>query len=335
MLVVFFVRIGIDIGHWFRVMPGLVEKQNEKLAEDAASGRAIEKLIKEDMRQIDVEMQETLAQTPDEKGKEAVRRRYERIRQGSKQQMEQKAQDLIRAEEGIRPDTSPSALLWHFFTQSPSSNPQDVGIMPALMGSILLGLITLACAVPLGVGAAIYLEEYRSASRLARFIQLNINNLAGVPSIVYGVLGTYVFVELIFKPLESDTIAARNVIGGGMTLAMLTLPVIIIAAQEAIRTVPSSLRHAAFALGATRWQVIRNVVLPAGMPGIMTGIILAMSRALGEAAPLVFFGALLFVNHDPTLFSRFTILPMQIFGWASRPQEVFLYNAALASAVLL
>ena len=154
---------------------------------------------------------------------------------------------------------------------------------------------------------------------------------------MYGILGAFVFVEMVFKNIESDTngIAARNVLGGGMTLALLTLPMIIVAAQEAIRAVPLSLRHASLALGATKWQTVWRVVLPSAMPGTLTGIILAISRALGEAAPLVMFGALLFVDHNPTLFSRFTVLPMQIFGWSDRPAEAWLYNAGLASTILV
>jgi phosphate transport system permease protein len=164
--------------------------------------------------------------------------------------------------------------------------------------------------------------------------------------VVYGILGAFVFVELIFKPLENhypDTFAARNVMGGGLTLGLLTLPVVIVSAQEAIRAVPSSLRHGAYALGATHWQTIWGVVLPMARPGILTGTILSLSRAIGEAAPLVLFGALLFVNQDPSLFSRFTVLPMQIFGWADQPAitidgesiDIWRYNAALASVVLL
>jgi phosphate transport system permease protein len=210
--------------------------------------------------------------------------------------------------------------------------------MPALFGSIYLAIITLLIAVPLGVGAAIYLEEYRSDSWLARIIQVNINNLAGVPSVMYGILGAYLFVDLIFKPLLGDDnpqLAARNLLGGGMTLALLTLPVIIVSSQEAIRAVPVSLRHAAYALGATRWQTIWTVVLPAALPGTLTGMILALCRALGEAAPLVLFGAILFVTQRPTLFSRFTVMPLQIFDWSNEPTRAWQYNAALASTVLV
>ena len=203
----------------------------------------------------------------------------------------------------------------------PSSEPEEAGILPALLGSIYLGVITVLIAVPLGVGTALYLEEY-SGNWLAKVIQINISNLAGVPSVVFGILGAFIFVELIFKPMESPVIAARNVLGGGMTLALLTLPVVIVAAQEAIRAVPVSIRHGAYAApGATKWQTTWRLVLPCSLPGILTGAILAMARAMGEAAPLVLFGALLFVNQEPTLFSRFTVLPMQVFGWADRPRH--------------
>lgn len=335
MLVVFFWRIGTDVAYWFQTMPALVEQRNEVLAEKAAEARKLESLIAREMLEIDEEMAQELRAAGTAKEKDEIRKDYAKIRARRTSDKRATAQELLRDESDIRPHPSPVDLLGYFLTHSPSNEPQDVGIMPALLGSIYLGLITLLFAVPLGVGAAIYLEEYRASSWLAHVIQVNINNLAGVPSVMFGILGAFVFVEFIFKPLESPTIAARNVLGGGLTLALLTLPVIIIASQEALRTVPSSLRHAAYALGATRWQVVQKVVLPSSLPGILTGIILALSRALGEAAPLVLFGALLFVNHNPTLFSRFTVLPMQIFGWADRPADVWRYNAALASAVLI
>ncbi|MCI0379460.1 MAG: phosphate ABC transporter permease PstA, partial [Gemmataceae bacterium] len=244
-------------------------------------------------------------------------------------------------------ETSGWSVFTHFLSHGPSSQPQDAGIYPALLGSLWVGLITLLFAVPVGVGAALYLEEYKHSGWLGKLIQVNINNLAGVPSVVYGILGAFVFVELIFKQLENaypdSGIAARNVLGGGLTLGLLTLPVVIVAAQEAIRAVPSSIRHGAYALGATHWQVIWHNVLPMARPGILTGTILSLSRAIGEAAPLILFGALLFVNQDPSLFTRFTILPMQIFGWADRPAvtvdgetiEIWKYNAAMAIVVLM
>ena len=167
--------------------------------------------------------------------------------------------------------------------------------------------------------------------------QATVANLAGVPSVVYGILGGFVFVDMIFKPLSlyHEGIAPRNLLGGGLTLGLLTLPVIIVAAQEAIRAVPNSIRMGAYALGATKWQTIWQQVIPLAWPGILTGTILALSRAIGEAAPLVLFGALLFVNQTPSLFSRFAVLPMQIFGWSDRPEEVWLYDAAMGCIVLM
>jgi len=279
------------------------------------------------------------------------------------------------AELGIRADTSPWALAAAFVTNVPSNAAQDAGIWPALLGSVWLALITILVAVPIGVGAALYLEEYRHTGWLSRIIQVNINNLAGVPSVVFGILGGFVFVEMIFKPIHLHQaqvlyaysldaaaafslwdrlllwlppVASRNVLGGGLTLGLLTLPVVIIATQEAVRAVPDSIRHGSYALGATHWQTIWHHVLPMARPGILTGTILAISRAIGEAAPLVLFGALLLVQQSPTLFSGFTVMPMQIFNWADRPPvleadaagnmvaiDMWRYNAAFASVLLL
>jgi phosphate transport system permease protein len=209
-----------------------------------------------------------------------------------------------------------------------------------------LSLIMMLFAVPVGTAAALYLEEYKTSGRLARIIQTNINNLAGVPSVVYGIMGAFVFVELIFKPLHlwNEGISVRNVIGGGMTLGLLTLPVVIVSAQEAIRAVPNSIRQGAYALGATHWQCIWTQVLPLARPGIMTGTILAVSRAIGEAAPLILFGATTFIAYTPNPFSEFTVLPIQIYNWAERPTNPVIdghvvrqwnFNMALASMVLL
>lgn len=243
-------------------------------------------------------------------------------------------------------ETSTWACLMHFLFQTPSNEPESVGIKPALLGSLWLAAIMILFAVPVGVGAALYLEEYRPKGWMASIIQTNINNLAGVPSIVFGILGAFVFVELIFKPFHRlhEGISVRNVLGGGVTLGLLTLPVVTVSAQEAIRAVPNSLRQGAFALGATKWQVVWNNVLPLARPGILTGTILAVSRAIGEAAPLVLFGATTFIAYSPTPFTDFTVLPIQIFNWAERPTnptvdgqlvEIWHYNVALASLVLL
>lgn len=223
-----------------------------------------------------------------------------------------------------------SWLSVHFFTNYPSNlfPREKAGIKHALFGTLWLVAITTLVAVPLGVGAAVYLQEYARDTRFTRFIQLNIANLAGVPSIVYGILGLAVFVRSLHM--------GRSVIAGAMTMSLLILPVIIIAAREALAAVPGSIRSAAYALGATRWQVVRHHVLPAAMPGIMTGIILALSRAIGEAAPLIMLGALNYVPFVPTgLKSPFSALPIQIFDWASRPQPEFHHLAAAAIIVLL
>ncbi|GEM_PF-58913 len=243
-------------------------------------------------------------------------------------------------------DTSVWGVLSYFLFANPSNEPESVGIRPALLGSLWLAVIMMLFAVPIGVGAALYLEEYKTSGRLARIIQTNINNLAGVPSIVYGILGAFVFVELIFKPMHvlHEGISVRNVLGGGLTLGLLTLPVIIVSAQEAIRTVPNSIRHGAYALGATHWQCIWHQVLPLARPGIMTGTILAVSRAIGEAAPLVLFGATTYIAYSPNPFSEFTVLPIQIYNWAERPTNPIIdgavirqwnFNMALASLVLM
>jgi phosphate transport system permease protein len=215
------------------------------------------------------------------------------------------------------------------FLQSPPSRfAAKAGIYPALMGSVWVLGITFLVAVPLGVGAAIFLQEYSGANRFTQFVQVNIANLAGVPSIVYGILGLALFVRAM--QLE------RSVLAGGLTLGLLVLPIVIIAAQEALRAVPSSLRDGSYALGATRWQTIRRQVLPVAMPGILTGVILALSRAIGETAPLIMMGALTYVAFAPSsLKDGFTALPIQIFNWTSRPQEEFQAIAASGIIVLL
>jgi phosphate transport system permease protein len=231
------------------------------------------------------------------------------------------------------------------FLRSPqSATPEVAGIRTAILGSAWLVLITVVFAVPVGVGAAIYLVEYAKATRLNSFIQTNINNLAGVPSIIYGMLGLAVLVR-IFEPFTSGAIFTtgvppaengRTVLSAGLTLGLLALPVVIISAQEALRAVPDSLRHAGLALGATRWQTVRSQILPVALPGILTGTILAMARAIGETAPLILVGAASFITSDPTgPFSKFTALPIQIFQWTSFPQIEFQKLAAAASIALL
>ena len=215
-----------------------------------------------------------------------------------------------------------------FINSFPSRFPEKAGIKSALVGTLWLVSLTAAFAIPVGVLAAVYLEEYARPNRLTEFININIANLAGVPSIVYGILGLAIFVR--FFSLE------RSVVSGALTMGLLILPVIIIASKEAIRAVPSSLRQAAFAVGATRWQVVRAHVLPSALPGILTGVILAMSRAIGETAPLIMIGALTYVAFVPDgPMDEFTALPIQIFNWTSRPQEEFHELASAGIVVLL
>ncbi|WP_298862545.1 phosphate ABC transporter permease PstA [uncultured Gimesia sp.] len=221
-----------------------------------------------------------------------------------------------------------SWLSWDFVDSFPSRFPHKAGIKSALYGSIWLIGLTALFSVPLGVGAAVYLEEYAPKSRWRKLIQLNISNLAGVPSIVYGILGLALFVRAL--ALE------RSVLSGALTLTLVVLPIIILASQEALRSVPDSIRRSAYALGATRWQTVWYQVLPASLPGIMTGVILALSRALGEAAPLIVVGAMAYVPFVPERLSdEFTSLPIQIFNWTSRPQEDFHHLAAAGILVLL
>ncbi len=217
---------------------------------------------------------------------------------------------------------------WQFIGNFQSRFPEKAGIKAGLAGTMWIILTTIAIAVPLGVAAAVYLEEYARRGRLSRFIEVNIANLAGVPSIVYGLLGLAVFVR--WFSLD------RSVLAGALTLSLLILPVIIIASREAIRAVPSSLRQASYALGATRWQTIRHHVLPSALPGILTGVILSISRAMGETAPLIIVGAATFVAFTPeSPLDEFTVLPIQIFNWASRPQAEFHELAAAGIIVLL
>jgi len=215
-----------------------------------------------------------------------------------------------------------------FLSGMPSRFPARAGIKPALVGSLWTLGITALVSFPLGVGTAIWLEEYAPNNRFTRLIQTNIANLAGVPSIVYGILGLAVFVRLFAF--------GESVLAGALTLALLILPVIIISSQEAIRAVPNSIRLGAYALGATRWETIRDQVLPLALPGVLTGTILALSRAVGEAAPLIMIGALAFVPFVPkTPLDEFTVIPIQIFDWINRPQAGFHEVAAAASIVLL
>ncbi len=233
----------------------------------------------------------------------------------------------------------------NFINRPQSSDPQVAGVRTAILGSLWTIVITILVAFPLGVGAAIYLEEYAADNALNRLIQTNINNLAGVPSIIYGMLGLAIFVRAL-EPLTSGALVGgaadpttangRTILSAGLTLALLVLPLLIVNAQEAIRAVPSSLREAGYALGATKWQVIRDHVLPNALPGILTGTILSISRAMGETAPLIVVGASTYIVYDPySPFSKFTTLPVQIYQWTARPQQGFRNIAAAAIVVLL
>lgn len=215
-------------------------------------------------------------------------------------------------------------------TSFPSVNPDKAGAQSAIMGTIWVIGVTAAFTIPVGIGAAIYLEEYANKERRwNRFIELNLQNLAAVPAIVYGILGLAFLVRGFFD-------LGPTVLAAGLTLGLLVLPIVIISSREAIKSVPDSIRQGAYALGATRWQTIRRQVLPAAIPGIATGTILALSRAIGEAAPLVLIGGLTFITFNPEgLDSDFTVLPIQIFNWVARPQEEFKVLAAAAIVVLL
>lgn len=221
-----------------------------------------------------------------------------------------------------------SWLDWQFLNSFSSRIPSRAGIKAALVGTLWMIVMVAIIAIPVGVSAAVYLEEFAKRDRLSRLIEVNIANLAGVPSIVYGILGLAIFVR--FFALE------RSLISGALTMSLLILPVIIIASREAVRMVPMSIRYAALSLGATRWQTTWAHVLPSAFPGIMTGVILALSRAIGETAPLILIGAMSFVAFTPQgPMDSFTALPIQIYDWASRPQVEFQELAAAAIIVLL
>jgi phosphate transport system permease protein len=237
-----------------------------------------------------------------------------------------------------------SWLTTDFVTRPQTSEPLTAGVRTAILGSLWTILFTILLAFPIGVGAAIYLEEYATENWFNRIIQTNINNLAGVPSIVYGILGLAIFVRALeaftsgkmFGIVNLTSANGRTVLSAGLTLGLLVLPIIIINAQEAIRAVPRSLRNASFGVGATKWQTVWSHVLPNAMPGILTGTILAISRAIGETAPLVVVGASTAISFDPSSpFSKFTTLPIQIYQWTSRPQDEFRSLAAASILVLL
>lgn len=217
---------------------------------------------------------------------------------------------------------------WQFLTSFPSRHAEEAGVKSALWGSVWMMTLTALVAVPVGIATAVYLEEFAPKNFFSSFIEINIANLAGVPSIIYGILGLAIFVR--------GMSLGRCLLAGSLTMALLILPIIIISAREAIRTVPDSIRHAAYALGATKIQTVQHHVLPMSLANIMTGIILALSRAMGEAAPLIMLGAFTYVAFVPSSpFDEFTVLPIQVFNWVSRPQEAFHHLAAAGIVVLL
>ena len=222
-----------------------------------------------------------------------------------------------------------------FLTSPLSSNPAKAGVVQGIIGTAILGVIVAVTAFPFGLATAIYLEEYAGEGRLTRFIQINIRNLAGVPSVVYGLLGLSVFVAL-FQSLGVGT--GRNILAGGATLAVLVLPIVIITSLEALRAVPNAIREAGYGVGASRWEVTRQLVLPAAVPGVLTGTVLALSRALGETAPLILAGAVLgsfSASMDQILTGPYTAMPVIVYDWSRKPQDAFRADAAAAIIVLL
>ena len=222
-------------------------------------------------------------------------------------------------------------LSWAFLASFPSVNPANTGIYPALLGSLWLLAITAVVSVPLGIGAAVYLEEYATDTWLTRLVEVNISNLAGVPSIIYGLLGLGIFVNLL-----GSMTARESILSGALTLSLLILPIIIIATREALRTIPASVREGGYALGATKWEVTRSHLLPMALPGALTGTILALSRAIGETAPLIVVGAATYITFAPEgPFSAYSALPIQIYSWVSQPQPAFQVAAAAGIVVLM
>jgi phosphate transport system permease protein len=221
-----------------------------------------------------------------------------------------------------------SRIDWDFMTSLPSRKAERAGIFTAWSGSLWILVLTTLIAFPLGVSAGVYLEEYAKKTKLASLLEVNISNLAGVPSIIYGLLGLEIFVR-VFK-------MGNSILAGAFTLSLLVLPIIIVATRESIRAVPPSIRAASYGLGATKWQTIWHQVLPSSFGGILTGVILAISRAVGETAPLIVVGALAYVPFAPSSpMDEFTVMPIQIFNWVSRPQHGFTINAAAAIIILL
>ena len=217
---------------------------------------------------------------------------------------------------------------WSFFTNLPSRHFHESGIYTALAGMAGLLFFTILTALPIGILSGIYLQEYGVKNRFARFVEINISNLAGVPSVIYGILGLQIFVRMAGF--------GNSILAGSFTLALLIMPIVIVATREAIKAVPNSLREASYGMGATKWQTTSRIVLPAAWGGVLTGVILSISRAMGETAPLIVIGALVYVPFIPEgPLDQFTSLPIQIFNWTTRPQQGFIINAAAGIIVLL
>lgn len=230
-----------------------------------------------------------------------------------------------------------STRLWDFLSSTLRASPDETGIRQSLAGTLWTGAVVVVVSFPLGIGAAIYLEEYAPKSRFTRFVEVNVRNLAGVPSVVYGILGFTIFVQA-----AGGVTGGRTALAGGLTLAVLVLPIVIITSSEAIRSVPASIREGGYGVGATQWEIIRTFVLPYAAPGIFTGTVLSLARALGEAAPLILVGAVQgrLANNDPVwdatwLTERFTAMPVTVADWATRPEPGFVANTAAAIVVLL
>ncbi|OFZ68706.1 MAG: phosphate ABC transporter, permease protein PstA [Betaproteobacteria bacterium RBG_16_58_11] len=238
-------------------------------------------------------------------------------------------------------DGAPRLLSWDFYTSFPSRRAGSAGILSAWVGTTLVMLVTAVSAVPIGVAAGIYLEEYAAKNWFTAIIEINVTNLAGVPSIVYGLLALGLFVYQFGL--------GQSILAAGLTLALLILPVVIVATREAIRSIPQAIREAAYAVGSTRWQVVHDHVLPYSTGGILTGVIIGLSRAIGETAPIITIGALTFIAFLPDspikgefpyisfdwIMAPFTVMPIQMFSWTSRPEQDFQFNAAAAGMVLL
>lgn len=220
-----------------------------------------------------------------------------------------------------------SAISWTFLTEYPSRFPNRAGVKPAIVGTLLLGLVSTAVALPVGIAAAIYLQEFAPHNRVTTLLRASIGNLAGVPSVVFGILGLALFVRAL--------VLGKSILAAGLTLGLLSLPIIIVVCEEALKTVPRSMREAAFALGASRWQVVRHHVLPYALPGMLTGAILALSRSMGETAPLILIGAAVYISYLPEgLMDSFTALPIQAYYWAQDARTAF-HDLAWASVLVL